>query len=192
MLSRRLWAVRLVTAFAAVGLCCTSASAAPLLGTKTSADRAEWRSLLHWPTSCERSWRQSGAVGAGIDRWPAQGRTHLVAVECFEGAYQARSVIYLVGARRAVTGPMRFRIYVDLGNGPKPRTQTAILGVLSFRPMSGRLTVLDKGRGIADCGIYSVFRLHAKAFVPVEARAKTACDNKPPFDPTRWPKLPLP
>jgi Protein of unknown function (DUF1176) len=146
----------------------------------------------HWPASCEQSWRRSGALDAGIQKWHAPGGARLVAVQCFQGAYQALSIIYLVGVRRTVTGPMRFRIYIDTGNGPEPRTKTAILGVLSFRPKSGRLTVFDKARGIADCGIYSVFRLHGHSFVPVEARAKTPCDNKPPFAPTRWPKLPLP
>jgi hypothetical protein len=88
---------------------------------------------------------------------------------------------------------MRFRVYVDPGNGvPRLQLTTSILGDLSFRPRSGRLTVLDKARGVGDCGIYSVFRLRAHAFMPIEARAKTACDGKPPFDPTRWPKLPLP
>jgi len=88
---------------------------------------------------------------------------------------------------------LRLRLYVDTGDGiPRVRTRTMILGNLSFHAMSGRLTVLDKWRGLGDCGVYSVFRLRGGAFAPVEARAKTACNGKPPYDPTRWRRLPLP
>ena len=184
--------VSLLAAVAA-GICCAGVSAGPLPGVKTRADRAAWRSLLRWPASWEHSWRQTGVPGAGIEKWPVRGGVHVVAVECFEGPYQGVSIVYLVRSRARVTGPLRFRIYADAGNGvPTARTRTGVAGVLTFHPRSGRLTVLDKARGLGDCGIYSVFRLGKKSFVPVEARAKTACDGKPPFDPGRWPKLPLP
>jgi hypothetical protein len=102
------------------------------------------------------------------------------------------SILYLVSPARAVTGPLRFRMYVDVGKGPKPRMTTAILGNLSFATKTGRLTVFDRARGIGDCGIWSAFELRGHAFVPVEVRAKAACDGEDAFKPKRWPQLPLP
>ena len=75
------------------------------------------------------------------------------------GAYQGRSILYFVGSRSTVTGPLHLRTYVDTRRGPKARAKTAILGDISFQPKSRRLTVFDKARGFGDCGIYSVFRL---------------------------------
>jgi hypothetical protein len=191
-LTRHPWTVGLVAVIAVV-LCSVAADAAPLPGVRTLADRAQWRSLLRWPASCERSWRKTRAAGARIDVWPARHGAHLVAVQCFRGAYQGLSMLYILPAHGPARDALRFRIYVDPGNGvPRVRTRTAILGDLSFRPTSGRLTIFDRARGLGDCGIYSVFRLRAGAFVPVEARAKTVCDAKAPFDPRRWPKLSLP
>jgi hypothetical protein len=190
-LSRRLSFAWLSAAVTAV-VCCAVASAGALPRVETPADRAGWRSLLHWPASCERSWRNSGGQGAGIETWRTRPGVRLVAVDCFTGAYQGVAMLYLVGPHAAVKGPLRLRIYVDRGNGPQVRTATTILGNLSFVPRTGRLTVFDKARGLGDCGIYSVFHLRGGVFVPVEVRAKTACDGRPPFDPRRWPKLPLP
>src|SRR5207247_219198 len=78
------------------------------------------------------------------------------------------------------------------GGKPTPRRETQILGLTSFTPKTGDFTVFDKFRGPGDCGIYSAFALHGNALEPVEARAKVACDGKGPYDPARWPKLPLP
>jgi hypothetical protein len=171
----------------------STAEAAAFPGTTTRRDRAAWRSLLHWPASCERSWTAGGTPGAGIASWRAAAGARLVAVDCFLGAYQGVSILYLAGPGRQAAGPLRLRLYVDEGNGrPTARSETSVLGALSFDPGSRRLTVFDKARGLGDCGIYSVLRLRAGAFVPVESRAKTACDGRPPFDPRRWPRLPSP
>ena len=61
----------------------------------------------------------------------------------------------------------------------------------NFNPKTKRLIVFDKGRGLGDCGFFSVFRLAGDRFIPVEARAKLTCNGKG-ADPTRWPKLPTP
>jgi hypothetical protein len=182
-----------IAAAVAAVLCPAGAWAEPLPGLSKPAHRAAWRALLHWPSSCERSWRQAGAATAGIQAWRTSGGAHVVAVDCFLGAYQGASMLYVLSPSRKATGPIRLRIYEDPGNGaPKPRGRTTITGLVTFHPKNGRLTVFEKSRGLGDCGIYSVFRLRGGAFVPMVARAKTSCDGKPPFDPTRWPKLPLP
>jgi hypothetical protein len=169
-----------------------SAQAGPFPGTKTARDRAAWRAILHWPNSCEHNWQiGSHPPTAGVGLWPTPGGKRLVAVTCYLGAYQWTTRFYLVDPSRDATA-LSFHIYHDPGSGiPTPIREKEILGVPLFTPKTGRLTVFDKARGVGDCGIYSTFRLSGARFVPVETRAKTACDGKPPYDPGRWPKLPL-
>jgi hypothetical protein len=183
-----------LAAAAAAVLCPAAVWAEPLPGLDKPADRAAWRSLLHWPVSCERRWRQSGPPPvAGVSAWRTKEGAHVVTVTCFLGAYQPAQLVYFLPPNGKARGPLRFRIYEDPGNGmPKPVTETQLVGVLLFNPTKSRLTVIEKARGLGDCGIYSVFHLQGGGFLPVEARAKTACNGKPPFDPTRWPRLPTP
>ncbi|HWE82050.1 MAG TPA: DUF1176 domain-containing protein [Gaiellaceae bacterium] len=168
-----------------------AALAAPLPAAKTARDRAAWRAILHWPAQCENGWRATAVPGAGIELMPTATSGELVAVECSPGAYQGDAMLYLVDPAKQVTGPLVLRLYGDPGNGrPELVMATTILGVLDFTEKTGTLTVLDKYRGLGDCGIYSTYRLEHEGFVLTGARAKTACDGKPPFSPQRWPKLP--
>jgi hypothetical protein len=167
--------------------------AVPLPGTKTAADRKAWRAILHWPAGCENVWRATRVPGAGIVASRAPGGRGLVEVTCALGAYQGTEMLYLVRGDRRTVGPLALLTYVDPGNGkPEPRRLTVILGVFSWSPRTGELTVFDKFRGPGDCGIFSRFRLVGDRFRTLEVRAKTACDGKPPYDPTRWPRLPTP
>jgi len=114
-------------------------------------------------------------------------------VSCSFGAYQGVEMLYLVDAARRKVGPLPLLTYRDPGSGvPKRVRETAILGAASFSPRTGELTVLDKFRGLGDCGIFSRFRLVGNTFRTIEVRAKLACNGKPPFDPARWPRLPAP
>lgn len=167
---------------------------APPPGTQTPKDRAAWRAILHWPQSCEKDWRSTGnnfASGIWVSP-PDRSGKRLVGVTCYYGAYQGVSMLYLLRAGQKATGPLSMHIYEDPGSGkPAAKRLTRILGNLDFVPRTGRLVVFDKGRGLGDCGIFSVFKLTGDRFVPVEARAKLKCDGKG-GDPSRWPKLPLP
>src|SRR5581483_3761973 len=156
---------------------------------ETKGDRAAWRRLLHWPSSCETAWRgQSGAGIAGV--WPVGGGRHIVAVDCSLGAYQGTSMLFLLDASGRASGPLLLPIYVDKGSGkPQPTDATVVLGTLTFSRGSGILAVRDLARGVGDCGIYSTFKLRNIQLIPLASRAK-ACDGKPPLDPARWPKLP--
>jgi Protein of unknown function (DUF1176) len=170
----------------------TAAAAGGLPGTKTATDRVAWRALLHWPRSCESDWQIGHPDTAGVVSWKA-GARKLVAVDCILGAYQGTQMLYLVDAAKKVTGPLRLHLYVDPGTRkPKPTYRMRVLGVATFTPATGRLVIFDRFRGIGDCGVYSTFRLAGARFVPVEVRAKLACDGKGGGDPSRWPKLPVP
>ena len=169
-----------------------AAASGPLPGTKTKKDRAAWRALLHWPKACEETWQDTD-FGSGINPWTLPGGRRLVEVTCFRGAYQGVAMYYLVSAAHKVTGPLVLRTYIDPGSGRlKASGETRILGLATFTPKTGVLTVFDKFRGPGDCGVYTAAKLTGSRFVTTEVRAKTACDGKPPYDPTRWPKLPLP
>src|SRR5262245_28578655 len=136
VLIRRPSRAALVAAAVAAVLCPAGARAEPLPGVKTPADRAAWRSLLHWPSSCERRWRQAGnPTIAGLDTWRTTGGGHVVSVDCFLGAYQPASMVYLVSAGGKVSGPFRFRIYEDPGDGaPKPTSEAVLVGLVAYQP----------------------------------------------------------
>jgi hypothetical protein len=174
-------------------LTASASGAGPFPGTKTTRDRAEWRTILHWPSSCESEWRRGREPYSGVVLKPTATVRWFVQVICIQGAYQSTQVLYLVDRGLHAVGPISLHAYRDPGNG-KPRLvrETRILGTLDFNPKTGRLVVFDKFRGIGDCGIYSVFQLQRTHFIPRAVRAKLNCNGKGPFDPSRWPSLPAP
>ena len=186
----RRFAPLLLAAALAVALSGVAAGALP--PTKGKGARAQWRSLLHWPASCESEWHSPGVAqslgGLGVMTYPAQGQT-LAVVDCYYGAYQGTFMLFLVDSARHVTGPIALHLYQDPGSGkPKAIYEKMPLGVFSFK--KGVLTIFDKGVGYGGCGIYSVFKLTGSTFVPVESHAKMDCNGNPPHDPARWPRLP--
>ena len=167
-----------------------AAAASPFPGTRTAKDRASWRAILHWPASCERDWQSGHPPTSGVQTWRLTSRTGLVSVTCILGAYQGTQRVWIVDVAKRPT-PIVVHVYEDPGTGkPTPMRKQEILGVLDFAPATGRMELFDKARGIGDCGIYSTFALRGGRFVPVQTRAKTACDGKSGGGPTRWPKLP--
>ncbi len=177
---------------AAALLLASGAFAAALPGVTTARDRAAWRALLQWPATCESGWKATATPGAGIELMPAGGGRDLVAVECYPGAYQSDALLYLASPSAKPVGPLRLQVYEDPGNGhPKLTASTTILGILDFTRATGTLTVFDKARGLGDCGIFATYHLQGSHLVLTAARAKTACDGKPPFSPQKWPKLPV-
>jgi hypothetical protein len=192
--SRSLWSQAmhvprtiLLTAAIALGATGTAHAGAGLPGTDTPEDRAAWRTVLAWPSACERTWQETSPTTAGVQTWRASGGRTLVSVTCFLGAYQGTQRLYLVSASGTPGRVLRLHLYRDPGTGrPTPARTAQPLGVLTFR--SGRLELFDKARGVGDCGILSRFTLRGSRFVPTSTRAK-ACDSGPPVDPARWPKL---
>jgi Protein of unknown function (DUF1176) len=168
-------------------------SAGSFPGTKTAGDRAEWRSALDWARSCERDWERAHPASAGILVYPTGTPRWLVAVTCTPGAYQGTQLLYLVDRGLNSIGPIPLHAYRDRGRGkPRQTLETKILGTIDFNRGTSRLVVLDKFRGSGDCGILFVFRLQKNRFYPLAVRAKIDCDGKGPFNPFRWPLLPLP
>ena len=181
---------RALILLAALALAGGSTSAAGTLpGTTTKADRAAWKKLLHWPASCDASWR--GEPGAGIAGvWPIGSGSHLVAVDCSLFAYQGTSMIFVLDSTGRPLGPLIFHIYVDPGTGkPTPTKTTAPLGQIEYAPATGILSVTDLASGSGVCGIYSTFKFLGAQLVPVAVRARETCTTA--VTKTRWPKLPL-
>jgi hypothetical protein len=162
-------------------------------GTKTAKDRADWLSALHWPRSCEREWATTRAASAGVVVYPTGTPRWLVSVTCTPGAYQGTQLLYLVDRGLNAVGPISLHVYRERGTGKARLTrETKVLGTIQFNRGTSRLVVVDKFRGTGDCGILSVFRLQENRFFPLAVRAKLSCDGKGPFNPFRWPLLPLP
>lgn len=198
----RAWIVAALLSVAAGN---TVAAAAPLPGTNSAADRQAWRALLHWPASCEDVWQETRPDRAGVVSQRFSSGTRIVQITCVVFAYQENFLLYLIDDNRHVTGPLVLPIYVaGEDDEPKLVRKAEVLGISSvacsgkeympcehddYPPPAGTLAILAKGRGRGDCGFYSTFKLSGRRLVPVEARAKRACDNEEPFDPRLWPKL---
>jgi hypothetical protein len=171
-----------------------AAAALPRVGNGglRAADRAAWRAFLGWPAVCERPYRQSfpgDGPNAGLAFFPVPGRRLLVQVTCAFGAYQGSSMLYVVDRSRT---PPRARgvaltVYEAPGASLRRTRSRIVYGTVRADRATGALSVLTVFRGLGDCGVLAGYALRAGRYVPVEVRAKLACDGRPPYDPARWP-----
>jgi hypothetical protein len=182
-------------AAAAALLAAAPAAAAPRVANVglAAADRAAWRAALGWSDACERPYRSAfpdGAVNAGLRFWGLDGSRLLVRVSCGAGAYQPVSTLYLVDGGRGTpsTRGIALTVYEAPGTRLVRRRARIVAGLLDWRPRTRRLVLHTRFRGLGDCGALVAYAPRDGRFVPVEVRAKLACDGRPPFDPARWPR----
>ena len=67
---------------------------------------------------------------------------------------------------------------------------TEIAGEAEFQASGAVVTVLNKYRGLGDCGTFATYRIKDDTVALSEIRAKLHCDGKNATDPDRWPLLP--
>jgi uncharacterized protein DUF1176 len=185
----------IAVALAAAATLAPAAAAAPRVANAglRASDRAAWRAALGWSSACEAPYRTTfpdGGPNAGLAFWPLGGRRLLVQVHCASGAYQGISTLYLVDRSRT---PARARgltltVYEAPGDALRRVRARLVNGTIDVEPATGRLQLFTKFRGLGDCGVLASYALRGGRVVPVEVRAKLACDGRPPYDPARWPR----
>jgi hypothetical protein len=113
------------------------------------------------------------------------GRQALVLIPCIMGAYQGSYIGFLAdragGAVRELKLPLPYRGDDDPNHG-----MTTWLTGADFEPSKGMLSMADKGRGLADCGVAASWVWDGEAFHLTAFAMQEQCGGVAPGD---WPVM---
>jgi hypothetical protein len=159
------------------------------------SEREAWRGILHWPAQCESSFNYTDASFGGIQFYQFGNNDYLAMVICTLGTYQGSQVFIRIrpygrgGQVRATL--LKFAVlretdengllHIDETNQP--------WGLAEFQPATRHLTLLDRFRGVGDCGIWSAYALPDRQTKLIDARAKLTCDGRKANQPATWPDV---
>lgn len=160
----------------------------------TRKNREPWRRVLRWPDSCEEAFQYPDESFAGLRFYPLEPHTDLAEVTCSLGAYQGFQIYYLLDERRSSPTPslLTFQTYEAHGEEEKSlvRVSTSELwGTPTFDPRTKHLTVLNRFRGLGDCGWLATYNFLKGTPALLEFRAKLRCDGRGAGDPHAWKKV---
>jgi Protein of unknown function (DUF1176) len=138
-------------------------------------DRAKWDRILKIPTDCQK--RFSGTA-ADNDEYSGLVFDHmnenetLVIVDCYLGAYQPGVILYLMNEhpnRRAKLLKLN-GIESDADLDGNPLLYQMFDGLVHFRRTTSTLEILQKYRGLGDCGQFLRYRYARGSFSLIEIR----------------------
>lgn len=161
----------------------------------TYEDRRAWREILKWSDECEQAFDYPDKSYGGIEFYELAEKRYLVQVTCTGGAYQGYQVYYFYDeAQQPPTAKLlTFESRESQDEKSLTRTQaTEMWGQPTFDQKTKELKVLNKFRGIGDCGILATYGFANGEPVLKELRAKLACDGKGAENPEKWNKVALP
>jgi hypothetical protein len=161
----------------------------------TYEDRKAWREVLKWPDECEQAFDYPDKSYGGIEFFELAEKQYLVQVTCTGGAYQGYQVYYFYDEsnQQPASKLLTFESRESQDEKSLTRTQTTELwGQPTFDQKKKELTVLNKFRGIGDCGILATYGFVNGEPVLKQLRAKPACDGKGAENPEKWNKVALP
>jgi hypothetical protein len=164
----------------------------------TYADRAAWRAHLKWPQDCEDSFDYPDKTFAGLAFFELSPSRYLVQVTCTLGSYQGIYLFLLLDESRSPfeSKLLHFVDYEDSGDpGPnrlQKHTVTELTGTPEFDAEPRQLRLINKFRGLGDCGFMSTYSFTKEQPELVLFQAKLECDGKGPFNPREWKKMPSP
>jgi hypothetical protein len=112
----------------------------------------------------------------------------LVLYHCFLGAYQPSIELYLLENKTLV--PLGLPVYLD--QSPPQRITTHQFGGSLTLNSEGTLELLERCRGLGDCGLYGRYQWQDEGFRLIEFRSRLQTgdhDGAPEqtIDPQRWP-----
>jgi hypothetical protein len=161
------------------------------------ADRVAWRTQLKWPQDCEDSFDYPDKSFAGLAFFELSANRYLVQVTCTLGSYQGAYVFLLLDESRSPSDSklLRFVDYEDSGESGPNRLQkhkvTQLTGTPEFDADKKQLRLINKFRGLGDCGFMSTYSFTKDQPELVLFQAKLECDGKGPFNPQEWKKMSL-
>jgi hypothetical protein len=161
----------------------------------TYADRVAWRAELKWPQDCEDSFDYPDKSFAGLAFFELSANRYLVQVTCTLGSYQGTYTFLLLDESHSPSSArlLHFVDFEDSGEpGPnrlKKQIVTELTGTPEFDVEKKQLRLINKFRGLADCGYMSTYSFTKEQPELILFQAKLECDKKGPFNPREWKKL---
>lgn len=119
------------------------------------------------------------AMARGSQFYALSDSSYLVMLQCYLGAYQGSSVLYLYSETKgqAEVQPLNLE-QIDRDGGVTTKTQSNLItGYAKFDPEKNTLVVRNKYRGVGDCGTIGTYSLKDQQFVLTEYQADFECDG---------------
>lgn len=141
-----------------------------------SSEQWLWKKRLRWSKDCDY-------IG-DVSKYTLKADLDFIVVTCVFGAYQPSQYLYTYKTSTQKGELVKLRA--------NKNSSFKVWGELDYNKATKRLTVFNKGRGLADCGSYEVYDLNQMTNATpklVEWRkrecTKKLSDNYP--QPTEWP-----
>jgi hypothetical protein len=160
----------------------------------TYADRVAWRSRLNWPSDCESTFDYPDKSFAGLSFYELSPSHNLVQVTCNLGTYQGTYVFMLLDESGSPPKSklLHFTTYEDSGESGSGRLQkvesTQLVGTPEFDQGAKQLRVLNKFRGLGDCGFQASYVFSQGQPELTLLQGKLDCDRKI-VSPREWKKI---
>jgi len=138
------------------------------------ADRQRWNEILKIPKDCEERFDSTSSHDdyAGLAFDQVSGDKSLVSVECYPGAYQPGIILYLLkeDSVRTATLLRLDGIEEDADDDGKALPYQMFDGLVNYRPKTSTLEILQKHRGLGDCGRFLRYHFTNGGFTLFETR----------------------
>ena len=160
----------------------------------TYEDRKTWRAVLKWSDDCEQAFDYPDKSYGGLEFYRLAEKRYLVEVVCTGGAYQGYQVYFFYDeAKRPPTAKaLTFESFESQDEKSLTKIQTSELwGLPTFDENTKELTVLNKFRGMGDCGILASYEFRDGQPKLKELRAKLVCDGEGADAPEKWERIGL-
>jgi hypothetical protein len=157
-------------------------------------DRKTWRTVLKWSDDCEQAFDYPDKSYGGLEFYPLAEKQYLVEVLCTGGAYQGYQVYFFYDETKLppAANPLTFDSFESQDEKSLTKIQTTELwGLPTFNENTKELTVLNKFRGIGDCGLLATYEFRDGEPKLKELRAKLVCDGEGAETPEKWERISL-
>jgi hypothetical protein len=161
------------------------------------ADRVAWYSRLKWPQDCESMFDYPDKSLSGLTFYSLSDKRFLVQITCTLGSYQGTYSFVLLdeSVSPSKSAVLSFTTFEDSGESGPNRLQktqaTELTGTPDFDRGTQGLRVVNKFRGLGDCGFLTVYDFSKGQADLMRVQGKLSCDGKGPFDPKDWKNIPI-
>jgi hypothetical protein len=153
-------------------------------------DREAWRKIIKWPDSCEEAFNKTmHKATASLEFYELAQKQYLVEVICTLGAYQGFQIYSYLDETKSPPSARLLTLptYESEDENKLEKKETEELwGVPEFDFKTKQLMILNKFRGLGDCGTLATYGFQRGDVQLKELRAKLTCDGKGAENPKKW------